>query len=61
MKLSKAVSIAIESMRLEIKKIAFDANLFDRNLVDYPLAEKRSQRKKELEDAIQTLKDEKEK
>jgi hypothetical protein len=59
MKLSKAYSVAIESMRLEIKKIAFDANMYDRGLADYNLAKNRSKRKKELEDAIQMLQDNK--
>lgn len=55
MKLNKAISLAIECMKLDIKKIAIDANLYGQGIADYPLAKNRSNRKKQLEDAIELL------
>lgn len=47
--------IAIEAIKTKIQRIAFDANLFDRGIADYPYAERCSKEKKKLMAAIEKL------
>lgn len=47
--------LAIEAIRKQIQRIAFDANIYDRGLGDYPYAQKCSKKRKELEAQIQAL------
>lgn len=47
--------IAIEAIRKQIQKIAFDANLFDLGMSDNPYAERCSKQKKQLLAAIAKL------
>lgn len=51
---------AIEALRRQIQKIAFDANLFDMGLADYPHAEECSRKRKKLLAAIEDLRGNKE-
>jgi hypothetical protein len=44
----KTNKIAIEAIRKQIQKFVFDANLFDRELAEYPYAEHCSTKRKEL-------------
>jgi hypothetical protein len=47
--------LAIEALRKQIQKIAFDANLFNKGLADYPYAKNCSEKRKELLKAIEEL------
>lgn len=47
--------IAIEAIRARIQKIAFDANLFDLGIADYPYSEKCSKERKKLLAAIEKI------
>ena len=47
--------IAIEAIRKQIQPIAFDANLWDRGIADYPWAEKCSIKRKKLLAAIDAI------
>ena len=47
--------IAIAAIKRQIKKIAFDANLYDRKWADYPHAKNCSEKRKELLKAIKEL------
>ncbi len=47
--------LAIDALRKEVQRIAFDANCFDRGLVDTPHAEKCSKLKKKLLRKIEEL------
>jgi len=47
--------IAIEAIRAQIQLIAFDANLWDRKIADYPWAEKCSIERKRLLVAIDVI------
>ena len=47
--------LAIEALRKQIQRIAFDANLWDRGIADYPHAEHCSQKRKQLQAAIAEL------
>jgi len=51
----KENQIAIEAIRAQIQPIAFDANLWDRKIADYPWAEKCSIRRKQLLAAIDAI------
>lgn len=53
--MSKKYKIAVEALKKQIQKIAFDANLWDMGLADYPYAEKCSKKKKELLSVIEEL------
>ena len=53
--MNKTNKLAIEALRKQIQKIAFDANLFDRGMADYPYAEECSRKKKKLLEAIAEL------
>lgn len=52
---SKALQMAIEALKYQVKLAAVDANLFDFKFADYPYAKKASKRKKELLEAIAVL------
>lgn len=52
----KSNRLAIEALRAEVKKIAFDANLFDKGMADYPHAQRCSERRKILLAEIERLK-----
>lgn len=41
-------SPAVEALRMQIQRIAFDANLWDLGIADYPYAEKCSLKRKRL-------------
>lgn len=55
MKLNKAINYAIECIQAEIKRIAVDANLYDKGIADYDMAKRRSERRKLLQEAIEEL------
>jgi len=46
---------AIEAIKRQIKTIAFDANLYDHGLADYPHAKNCSKKRKKLLKAIEEL------
>jgi len=48
--------LAIEALQKQIQKIAFDANLWDRKIANYPHAEHCSEKKKEMLAEIERLK-----
>lgn len=50
-----ANDIAIDSIKARIQRIAFDANLFDLGIADYPYSEKCSKEKKKLMAIIKRL------
>lgn len=54
--MDKATKLAIEALLREKQRIAFDANLFDLRLACTPHAKRASERRKEIEAAIATLK-----
>jgi len=47
-KISKTNQAAIEALRRQIRPIAFDANIYDTGLGDYPHAENCSKKRKAL-------------
>ena len=51
MVLTKAINLALECIDKEIRKTNFDANLFDKGLADYPMAQKASKHRQELRQA----------
>lgn len=53
---AQARKIAIESIRAQIKALAVDANMHDRLGATYPHAINASKRRRELMEAIDTLK-----
>jgi hypothetical protein len=53
--MSKTNLLAIEAIKKQIQKFAFDANLFDRGIANYPYAEKSSKKRKELLKVISEL------
>ncbi len=55
MKQSRAIALAIECIRAEIKRLAVDANLHDRFGMDTPHGRNSSARRKQLQEAIATL------
>ena len=57
MVLTKAVTLALECIDKELRKVAFDANLFDKGLADYLGAKKASERRRELLHARSRLKE----
>jgi hypothetical protein len=61
MTLPRAVRLAVEAMRLEVKRLAFNANIADRLKVTAPEAMKASKRRRELLNAITLLSDLKDK
>jgi|GEM_PF-3271088 len=54
-KSDKAVRMAVQSLRDERQKLAFDANLFDLRLACYPKAKSASERRKQIDAAIAEL------
>jgi hypothetical protein len=54
-KSDKAVRLAILSLRGERQMLAFDANLYDLGVADYPQARSASKRRKEIDAAIAEL------
>jgi hypothetical protein len=54
-KSDKAVRLAILSLRGERQMLAFDANLYDLGIADYPQARSASKRRKEIDAAIAEL------
>jgi len=54
-KISKTNQAAIEALRRQIQPIAFDANIYDRGIGDYPHAENCSNKRKALLAAIVEL------
>lgn len=48
----KALKLAIQVLRGEIQKIAYDANVFDKGLADYPYSKKCSKRRADCLQAI---------
>jgi len=53
--LSHTTRLAIEAIQKQIQRIAFDSNLFDRGLANYPYAENCSTKRKDLLAAIAEL------
>lgn len=51
----RTYKLAIEVMQKEIQRIAFDANLYDLGFADFPSAENRSKRRRELLKAIEEI------
>jgi hypothetical protein len=47
--------MAIDAIRKQIQRIAFDANVFDRGIGDYPYAQKCSEKRKKLLAEIEKL------
>ena len=58
--MTKTKRLAIEAMKKQVQRIAFDANLFDRGLIDHPHYEQASKKRKELLAAIKQLESEEE-
>jgi hypothetical protein len=54
-KSDKAIRLAVQAMRAERQRLAFDANLYDLGIADYPPAKKASERRKEINAAIAEL------
>lgn len=55
MKPDKAIKIAIACVKLEIKKIAFDANMYDLYHLGTPYSKKCSEKRKEMLEVIEYL------
>ena len=53
----RATKIAIHCIELEIKRLAVNANLHDMMHADAPVCVEASKRRKELQEAIQALKE----
>ena len=47
--------LAVEAIKKQIQKIAFEANLYDRGIADYPYAKKCSEKRKKLLAALEAL------
>lgn len=56
MKRARAITLAVAALEREIKSLVFDANLHDVMGATYPYAIKASARRKELREAVATLK-----
>lgn len=54
---ARATALAIAALEREIKAVVFDANLHDLMGAEYPYAVKASERRKELREAIEALKE----
>jgi hypothetical protein len=54
-KSDKAIRLAVQALRAQHQKLAFDANLYDLGIADYPHAKKASERRKEIDAAIAEL------
>jgi hypothetical protein len=54
-KSDKAIRLAVQALRNERQKLAYDANLFDLRLACYPQAKAASERRKEIDAAIAEL------
>lgn len=52
---NKSIRLAVQALRNERQKLAFDANLFDLRLACYPKAKAASERRKEINAAIARL------
>jgi uncharacterized protein YqgQ len=53
----KARKLVIELLNAELKRIAFDANLFDRGLADYAKARWASERRQQVKAALEQVKE----
>ena len=53
--MNKHIRVAIDSMKLEIKAINIDANLYEQFHLDSPYNKKASERRTKLNEAIQYL------
>lgn len=54
---ARAISLAIKALEAEIKRLAFNANLYDMVHADTPVCMDASRRRKELRAAIAELKE----
>jgi hypothetical protein len=54
---SRAVKVLVEAAGTELKRLAFDANLFDRGILITGLTERSSKRRKKILGAIERLED----
>jgi hypothetical protein len=54
---SRAVKVLAEAAGTELKRLAFDANLFDRGILITGLTERSSKRRKKILGAIERLED----
>lgn len=54
-KSDKAIRLAVQALRAERQRLAFDANLYDLGIADYPAAKRSSERRKEINAAIGEL------
>jgi hypothetical protein len=57
MNLKRAVVIAVHAIEKEIKLLAFDANMFDLCHVDEPDFRRAAERRRELQEAIEVLRE----
>jgi hypothetical protein len=53
----RAVKVLVEAAGTELKRLAFDANLFDRGILITGLTERSSKRRKKILGAIERLED----